>query len=456
MNPFRVTLLLALLVLGLGGYILLVDIPQTQQLEKQATEERQILPFDDRAVTHITWSSPRETIRLERDDQWRWEIVDPIYSPADAREIRRILRALTIGKIKRHIEDGQTNLSAYGLKPPYLTLTLTTPTDAQEMALGDAGPFAPSLYIQTKPDNQVVLTTLDVMTFAQKSLSDFRLKDLLFFDRNRVLEVHIEKNPADIILTRVAGAHSLTPNWVLKSPVKGPADKTAVGTLLMDLSGLAATGFVDAEEEKKRILNQPVQTQTTVKILEGERVHHLNLYQFHDSGKAYASTSPEGPLFEISPDILHPISQGLFYFQNKRLFGMEANDVAILSVETPEEQYALIQQFDEWILEDQPSLDINQEVVKLFVSRIVDLPAEIFHPDSSSSSQSNGLASPVATILGINRHGQEAGRLVLGKREKGLVFAKGAGLPGIYQVRSTILDQIPTKDQLTPQSSSGQ
>jgi hypothetical protein len=64
------------------------------------------------------------------------------------------------------------------------------------------------------------------------------------------------------------------------------------------------------------------------------------------------------------------------------------------------------------------------------------------------------MASPMATILGMNRNGQEAGRLILGKREKGLVFAKGASLPGLYQVRSTILDQIPTIAQLTHQPAS--
>jgi hypothetical protein len=448
LNPVRFTVILALVVLVLGGYILLVDIPKSQKLEKLESEERQLLPFDDRAITHITWARPTETIRLERDDQWRWKITEPMHSPADAREIRRILRALTIGKIKRHIEDGPTNLPAYGLEPPYLTLTLTTPSDSQELALGDAGPFAPSLYVQTKPDNQVVLTTLDVMTFAQKSLTNFRLKDLLFFDRDRVLELHIQQGATTMIMTRVAGAHNLTPNWMFTNPVKGPADKTAVGTLLMDLVGLAVTGFVDAEEEKKRILGQPARTQVTIQVVEGSRIHHLELYQFESTEKAYAITSTTSPLYEIPPGILKPITQGMFYFQDKRLFGMEVNDLAMFTVQTPGEHYVLIKQHDEWVLEDNPSAELDQEVAKLFVSRVVDLPAEIFHPDSSPTSKDNGLNSPIAKVLGINRNGQEAGRLIFGKREKGLVFAKGASLPGLYQVRSTILDQIPTKAQL--------
>ena len=170
-NPTRITIVLALIVLGLGGYILFIDIPKTRQFKKQETQERQLLPFDDREITSITWATATETIQLERDKKFRWTITKPMQFPADNQEIRRILRALTIGKIKRIIEDGATTLEKYGLDPPYLTLTLHTPDTSQELALGDRGPFAPSLYVQTLADNQVVLTTLEVMTFAQKNLT---------------------------------------------------------------------------------------------------------------------------------------------------------------------------------------------------------------------------------------------------------------------------------------------
>ena len=62
---------------------------------------------------------------------------------------------------------------------------------------------------------------------------------------------------------------------------------------------------------------------------------------------------------------------------------MEVADIAMLTVQTQGEHYILINQHGEWILEDNPSAELDQEMVKLFVSRVVDVPAEIFHPDSS-------------------------------------------------------------------------
>ena len=211
---------------------------------------------------------------------------------------------------------------------------------------------------------------------------------------------------------------------------------------------IVIVGIIVVQEEKHRILGQPSRTHVGITLLEGPRTHHISLYQFQDAEKAYAITSSTGPLYEISPSILKPITQGAFYFQDKRLFGMEIKDVVMLEVSTPEENYVLIKQHDDWILEHDPNAPLDQEVVNLFVSRVVDIPTEIAHPEGSTISSQTELDSPTVTIRGRGRQGQKSGLLVLGKREKGLVFAKGAGHKGLYQVRSTILNQIPTQKQL--------
>ena len=127
---------------------------------------------------------------------------------------------------------------------------------------------------------------------------------------------------------------------------------------------------------------------------------------------------------------------------------MEMKDVVMLEVTTPQEHYVLIQQNEEWVLDGNPTAELDQQMVNLFVSRVVDLPAEITHPEKLTLSVQHGLEAPVATIQGLNRQGQMIGKLWLGKREKGLVFARGAGHRGLYQVRSNILSQIPSQAQL--------
>jgi hypothetical protein len=96
----------------------------------------------------------------------------------------------------------------------------------------------------------------------------------------------------------------------------------------------------------------------------------------------------------------------------------------------------------------QPRVAPGSQQTLLFVSCVVDLPPEISHPERWTASIQNGLGSSVIIITSPEPPRENDWKLWLGKREKGLVFARGAGHQGLYQVRSTILDQIPTQTQL--------
>ncbi len=86
--------------------------------------------------------------------------------------------------------------------------------------------------------------------------------------------------------------------------------------------------------------------------------------------------------------------------------------------------------------------------MKLFVSRVVDLPAELSISVTEENLKEYGLDSPAIEIIGVDARGRPSGHFTIGKRERGLVYATGAGLPGVYQARSVILTQMPTDDTL--------
>ncbi len=130
------------------------------------------------------------------------------------------------------------------------------------------------------------------------------------------------------------------------------------------------------------------------------------------------------------------------------------NELAMLTVQTPTEDYVLIRQTGQWILEDDPTLNLNQELIQLFVSRVADLPAELPVRTDPTTSNEFGFATPSAVFTGKDVRGLDRGHLVLGKIEGGLIYAKGAGLPGVFQTRSLILTQIPSKQELIDSATS--
>jgi len=452
-NPVRITLLLALILGGLGAYVYFVDLPQTQETLQQTHQERRLIPFDDRAISHLTMKTREEEIVLMRDKKNRWHITQPLIGPADSREVRKILRALTIGKIQRVIQQKGEDEDQYGLAPPHMILTITAGGTSEEIELGNRAPLSSTLYARKRSDNIIILTTLNSLTFARKSLHTFRRKEILAFDTAQAEKFQIDRGGETVILIRQPGAHGLSPDWSFRSPMKGPADRTTVRLVLRDLEGLQAQGFVDTQLEKEQLLKKLGPPTVRATVHARNREHTVSFYQSPDVQETYAMTKTENPLYRIAPDIVADLTKEIFNLRDKRLLGMEKQELAILSVRTPTESYTLVNQSGEWVLEDDLSQILNQDVVRLFASRVVNLPAEFRVAKEETSLGRYELDSPKVEIRATDMRGQERGRLLLGKSSKGLVYATGAGLPGVHQARSIILTQIPSRRQLLADSS---
>lgn len=456
MTPFRTTLFLAVIFAGLGVYVYTIEVPTMEQELHQETETQRLLPFDYRDVTHLAYTTRTERILMSRDERNRWQIVEPVKARGDAREIESVLRALEIGKISRVIqEEGQekeATAEQYGLQAPYVTIDLTTPEYTESLALGNTGPLSSTLYAQRGSDQNILLTTLMVGDFRAKTLDTFRLKDILFFDRTRAERIQLHSPGQTITLQRGAGFHGPVPGWNFTAPVNAPADKTAVGILLMTLEDLTATGFIDSQAEKEALLTKLDTPSLIATVHTKQRGHHVAFFKPVAPGEdAYAVASSNDPIYRIPAHVLRDLPRETFHLQDKRLFGMEMGDVALLTVKTDDSQYTLIQQHEEWYLEGKEAEPIDQQQVTLFVSRLVDLPAELPVSDTNDHPDQYGLKPPAVEVAAIDQKGRPRGHLALGTREKGLVYATGAGLPGIYQTRSLILGQIPTPETLLGQ-----
>ena len=113
----------------------------------------------------------------------------------------------------------------------------------------------------------------------------------------------------------------------------------------------------------------------------------------------------------------------------------------------------MINQSEVWILEDQPHETLDQQAVTLLISRVAGLPAELRVVKRVGPLAPYGLTAPSAEFKATGKDGTVRGRLVLGKRTGGLVYAIGPGLSGIYQARADILSQIPSKGELLTKGS---
>ncbi|BFU95979.1 MAG: conserved protein of unknown function [Nitrospira sp.] len=441
------TLLMALVLGGLGLYLYLVEFPAKETEERHAVEKKKVLLLDQQALTGLIFKTDQGELVFERTAEKGWVLTAPLQTDADQREVQGLIRALVTGSVHRVVEQNPTALSPFGLDSPVTTITITSGATKETFSIGDSGPLSSTLYVLRESDHALLLTDMAPKDFVNKSLMTFRRKDILRVAKGDVDRIRLTYPTTEIVLYNVN--EKPKPKWKIRYPIEAEADLNEVRMLLFRLEDLKALGIVDPGPERDTLaktLHAP-KVKVTIHATDGDQT--VKLYQPDpSSGEAIAETTTDGPLYRINPTAIRDLTKELFNLQDKRLLGVDAPDIAMLSVKTAEEHYVLINQSGEWVLEDRPTDKVNQQTADLFVSRVVNAPAEERVMKQSGPLAPYGLVSPTAEFVATGQDGKLAGKLSLGSQSNGLVYAMGHRLQGIYQIRADLLKQIPSKKEL--------
>ena len=441
------TLVMVLVLAGLGLYLYVIELPQKESHERQDTAEKKVLLFEQEALSGLTIKTDRQELVFARTPEKGWVLTAPLSTEADQREVQNLIRALVTGTVTRTVEDHPTNLTPFGLDNPVTTITVAAGAARETFSIGDSGPLTSTLYVLRESDRKVLLTTLAPKDFVNKTLMTFRRKDLLRLSQSDVDRIRLTYETTEIVLYQ--GQEKPKRKWKLRYPIEGEADQTEVRILLFRLEDLKALGIVDPGAERDSLAKTLTVPKVKVTIHTADGDQTVKLYQPNQaSGEAFAETSPTGPLYRVNPTAIRDLTKELFTFQDKRLLGIDYTDIAMLSVKTSTEQYVLINQQNEWVLEDQPTEKLDQQATDLFVSRVANVPAEARVVKQAGPLAPYGLVTAAAEFVATGRDGKIAGKLSIGSHANGLAYAMGQRIPGIFQIRADLLTQIPGKKDL--------
>lgn len=450
MSRYWPTLLLAGVLAGLRGYLYFVELPEQQTEVVTATQAKQILPFAEAQISAVKIRSHSGEVVLSQTPGQPWAITEPLHTDADQRQVQALLRALVTGKVTRLVETHPVSLTPFGLDHPSTVVTLTAGDRQETLSIGDAGPLSSTLYVLRASDESVLLTDLAPKDFLNRTLLSFRRKELLQFNQQETEQLRLTYPTTEMVL--YAYEEKPKKKWRIRYPIEAEADRTEIQALLFRLEDLKALAILDPGPERDKLAPTFTKPKVKVTLHAAGADQVVRLFQPDPaSGEAYAQTTPDGPIYKISPSAIKDLTRDLFALQDKRLLGVETGDIAMLSIKTRDEQYALIHDHNEWILEDQPTEKLRQDVADLLVSRIVTLPAEERVLKQAGPLAPYGLVAPVAEFVATGKDGRIAGRLALGNQVGGLVYAIGHRIPGVFQVRPDLLTQIPSRLALLAQ-----
>jgi len=447
MTRYWPTALMALVLAGLGLYLYVVEFPAKESQEREEATKKKVLQLEEQAITSLIFKTDRDELVFERNSDKGWMLIKPLRTEADSREVQSLLRALVMASVHRVVETKPTALSPFGLDKPVTTVTVKTGTLEDTLSIGDTGPLSSTLYVLRKSDDALLLTDMAPKDFVNKSLMTFRRKDILHLAQGEVDRLRLTYPTTEIVLYRVSDKPK--PKWKIRYPLDAEADVNEVRMLLFRLEDLKAMGIVDPGPGRDALANRLTQAKVKITLHTADGDQTVKLYQPDpSSGEAIAETTPDGPLYRVNPVFVKDFTKELFNLQDKRLLGVDSADIAMLTVKTRTEQFGLINQNGEWVLEDRPTDKLNQQTVELFVSRVATVPAEERVVKQAGPLAPYGLVNPAAEFVATGRDGKQAGKLSIGDQANGLAYAMGLRLQGVFQVRADLLKQIPKKSEL--------
>ncbi|HEX9507113.1 MAG TPA: DUF4340 domain-containing protein, partial [Myxococcales bacterium] len=199
-----------------------------------------------------------------------WWITSPLNARADKSAVDQLISQLQNAKVKATIEENPTDadLTKYGLDRPRFTVTAYAylpdgkdegaqdPSRRREVNLygGIENTFDGSSYLRRGNEKPVYAVDGSAKLSLEKSTFDLRDKEVLAIDEPSVKQIDFKSKANKYLLERGEGRA-----WQINSPKQGPADATAVTSMLSAMRNDRAIAFVtDSPEERKRTgINSP-------------------------------------------------------------------------------------------------------------------------------------------------------------------------------------------------------
>lgn len=200
-------------------------------------------------------------MRMVRDEQGTWQIVDPINFPAEPSLIERLMEVIR----NRATTVPAPDLASLKLSPPRAVLELTESLPAgprmQRVEIGIKDLDGRSVFVRR--DGVVLRTLLNLDTTLERDLPDWRRRAILPLDPERVIEVHRsgsitpQRGAAPIDLALDAGSD--VTGWRSTAPFKAALDPGRVGAMIAAACTLSAKNFVDDDPATvgQHGMNQP-------------------------------------------------------------------------------------------------------------------------------------------------------------------------------------------------------
>jgi hypothetical protein len=259
MRGLTSTLILVVVLAGLGAYIYFVDSkrPAASADGSSATKEK-VFSVESDKINELRITYKGETAALKKDANG-WKLFEPAQIEADPPEAIGVATALSNVEIVRVVDENATNLEQFGLANPAITVEYKAEGGgAGKLRLGNKNATQGEMYALKNDEKRVFLVSAYQETSFNRTPFDLRDKKILKFDRDKADSLVLVKGASSMEMTRSGS------EWKVTKPVPSRSDYSQIEGFLTRLSSANMSKLV--EENPKDLakygLDKPSMTVT--------------------------------------------------------------------------------------------------------------------------------------------------------------------------------------------------
>jgi hypothetical protein len=433
MRGLRSTIILAVLALGLGGYIYFVE--SKKEPSSDLPKKDKVFALESDKVQEVRIKSESGETTTVRKSGDAWQVVEPAPLAADQAELSSITSNLSSLEMQRVVDENASDLAGYGLAKPRIEVAFKAASDKdyRRLQLGDKTATGGDLYAKLANDKKVFLISGYLESTFNKTTFDLRDKSALKFDRDKVDSITVETADHTVQASKQSG------EWKLTQPVQGRADYGAVEGILGRLNTAQMKKIVtqDAKDLKEYGLDKPAVTAT---LAAGSSRAALQIGKAAEEGNVYARDTSRPAVFTVESSLLDELKKGPGDYRRKDLFEFRPFNAARVEIVRDGKTYAFEKvkgtgkdaNTEKWRQVAPSARDVDATKIDTLLSRLSNLRAQSFVDERTA------LSKPEVTV--IARYDEKKEERVVFAKSGADVLAGRAEEPGAATVQSNEYD----------------
>ncbi|MFO7865884.1 MAG: DUF4340 domain-containing protein [Candidatus Aminicenantes bacterium] len=433
---FRTTFYLLLAFIALLVFVLVIEFPGEKESRNLLVD---LPPYD---VEKIEFDTGESLIIITKQNQEEWMITSPVNAPADKIQTENLARDMSELAYEKTVETEPSDLAKYGIPSQKIILHYKDKPEPVGILIGDKNPLDNTYFAKLENESRVVLIPSRLSTTLEKSLSDFRKKDIFRFDTEKSMSITVSNPETSWQAEKKDG------EWFLVDPLDSLADKTGIQGILDSLSSLKAEEFVSENKTDPEIrqfgLHQP--SYRVEMNLPEENKKTEFFFNRHDDA-VYATTNDSLKIVTVPDAILTKLDQSLTDLRDKSIAGFYTWEVSAVDITSRQLTLSAVKDQEEtWRLDSAEGPEADIQKIEDFLRKISYLEASDFI-DPPWDAGEYGLADKDKKVTITVKKDQEAETitLLIGKEDKenNQVVLKNQRFDYLYKAGSEFLQTFP-------------